>query len=97
MGPQAAAAAHKLRLQVVGGGSAPQMDKGEDVKAKAKRVPYTEREISLISLYFAEDIKEHKTPKLKMCVEFIKVSKIERTSKNIQDKVRQLGKSEELQ
>ena len=45
MGPQAAAAAHKLRLQVVGGGSAPQMDKGEDVKAKAKRVPYTEREI----------------------------------------------------
>ena len=98
MGPQAAAAAHKLRLQVVGGGSAPRMDKGEDVKAKAKRVAYTEGEISLISLYFAKDLREHKTSKFKRCVEFMNVTKIERTSKKIQDKVRQLGdKSEELQ
>ena len=57
-----------------------------------RRRPFTEEETQAVMQYFARDIEAGSTAPLMECKRFLHFHKLQRTPKNIQDKVRNLAK-----
>ena len=60
---------------------------------KQRRRHYSEKDTKLISKYFARHIREGVSASLRECSQFLKLHPMERSYKNIQDKVKSLMKS----
>ena len=71
--------------------SPPQRSSGEQSRATPKRRKFTEEETENVKVFFARHITDNNQPALGECREFLEIYKMDRSAKNVQDKVRNLA------